>query len=129
MTFVSTLLIVFILGGMMAFQLLFAPLIFIKLEMSVARGFIRAFFPFYYLYFGVLSLAALVVALVRQEYLESLVLGASFAGFVVSRQLLMPLANKATDGGNKMQFDRYHRLTVLINTLQILAIGYLIYLW
>ena len=61
--------ITLILGGMVAFQLLFAPLVFIKLDMQIARPFIRNFFPFYYLYFGILSLAGLALSLISGSYI------------------------------------------------------------
>lgn len=116
-----------IIGGMVAFQLLFAPLVFIKLDMQIARPFIRNFFPFYYLYFGILSLAGLAVSLIYGDYVEKLIMGLCTISFVISRQLLMPLANNATDNGNKKQFDLYHRATVLINTSQLIGLSYLMF--
>ena len=116
-----------ILGDMVAFQLLFAPLVFIKLDMQIARPFIRNFFPFYYLYFGILSLVGLALSLISGSYIEKITIGLCAIGFVISRQFLMPLANNATDNGNKKRFDLYHRATVLINTLQLIGLSYLIF--
>ncbi len=53
-----------IFGGMVTFQILFAPLVFIKIKIDVARPFIRAFFPFYYLYFALFSLLYLSLILI-----------------------------------------------------------------
>jgi hypothetical protein len=117
---------------MFAFQVLFAPLIFIKLPSDVARPFIRKFFPFYYLYFGILSIVLVVIAylLLGQDFgVWLLVLyTASAVGFIVSRQVFMPLANKATDDGRQADFSRYHRITVLINTLQLIAMVVILWL-
>ncbi|MFC4698962.1 DUF4149 domain-containing protein [Glaciecola siphonariae] len=123
--FIQLLLVAIVIGGMVTFQILFAPLVFIKLPNDVARPFIRKFFPFYYLYFGILSLALVVIsfALLSQNYgIWICVMHIALAiGFILSRQVFMPLANKATDEGRKPDFDRYHRITVLINTLQLMS--------
>jgi hypothetical protein len=130
--YIQFLVVAIILGGMVAFQILFAPLIFIKLPSDVARPFIRKFFPFYYLYFGILSIALVGIAylLLGQDFGVWLlvVYTASAVGFIVSRQVFMPLANKATDEGRQADFSRYHRITVLINTLQLLAMVVILWL-
>ena len=129
--YIQLLVVALILGGMVAFQVLFAPLIFIKLPSDVARPFIRKFFPFYYLYFGILSIALAGVAylLLGQDFgvLLLVVYTASALGFIVSRQVFMPLANKATDEGRQADFSRYHKITVLINTVQLIAM--VVVLW
>jgi len=129
--YIQLLIVAVILGGMVAFQVLFAPLIFIKLPSDIARPFIRKFFPFYYLYFGFLSivLAGIAYLLLGQDFGVWLLLvyTASALGFIVSRQVFMPLANKATDEGRQADFSRYHRITVLINTVQLIAM--VVVLW
>ncbi|MFT5996916.1 MAG: hypothetical protein ACI9RV_002526, partial [Glaciecola sp.] len=62
-----------IFGGMVTFQVLFAPLVFIKLNIDIARPFIRAFFPFYYVYFAFLSLAYLMVSLVAANTTQAII--------------------------------------------------------
>lgn len=129
--YIQLLVVAVILGGMVAFQVLFAPLIFIKLPSDIARPFIRKFFPFYYLYFGTLSIALAGIAymLLGQDFgMWLLLLYTALAlGFIVSRQVFMPLANKATDEGRQADFSRYHRITVLINTVQLIAM--VVVLW
>jgi hypothetical protein len=129
--YIQLLLIATIIGGMVTFQLLFAPLIFIKLPTEIARPFIRKFFPFYYLYFIILSIALSLVTYFTmvQDHSKTIlsIFSAIALGFIVSRQIFMPLANKATDEGRKKAFSLHHRITVLINTLQL--IGMLIALW
>jgi hypothetical protein len=92
------LLIATIIGGMLTFQILFAPMIFIKLPEGEARPFIRKFFPFYYLYFALL---ALILVFVNYFLLDKgfgvfqLVFSVIvFGGFIISRQVFMPMANK-----------------------------------
>ncbi|MEQ3639416.1 MAG: DUF4149 domain-containing protein [Alteromonas sp.] len=114
--------LVVIVGGMVTFQALFAPLIFIKLPSEVARPFIRTFFPFYYLYFGALSLLATASAIMSNHWQVAWLIAPVTLGFIVSRQILMPLANHATDNQQEKKFQIYHRLTVLINTVQLVAL-------
>ncbi len=115
-----------IVGGMITFQCLFAPMVFIKIEMAVARPFIRAFFPYYYLYFGALNCVLVGVTSINPDY-TTVIYGICLLGFVISRQWLMYAANNATDNGQKTRFAIYHRATVLINTLQLISFIYLLW--
>lgn len=128
MNFILDVVLSLLVGGMLAFQFLFAPMLFTKLEMPIARKFIRAFFPFYYIYFGGVSLLGAIVAFTLNLYNSSLTLALCFVGFLFSRQILMPGANSATDSGNQRLFNHYHRVTVLINTLQLAALLWLLYI-
>ncbi|GAC29477.1 DUF4149 domain-containing protein [Brumicola pallidula] len=110
-----------IFGGMVTFQILFAPLVFIKLSIDTARPFIRAFFPFYYLYFSIFSFAYLIVCLLEGDGIQAIIAGVALVGFLISRQILMPMANAASDNNQKSKFDLLHRGTVVINTLQLVA--------
>lgn len=114
-------------GGMVTFQLLFAPVLFSGLDMPVARRFLRRFFPFYYLYFGLLCAAAGVLAFTQVQLLDAALICLCTLGFVYARQVLMPKANSATDEGNKKRFAALHLGTVVINSVQMLILGYLIY--
>lgn len=128
--FVLLLTLTILIGGMITFQALFAPLIFIKLPANTARPFIRQFFPFYYLYFGILSLIFFVLTMIMFSSIINLYSIAAlliFTGFVISRQVLMPLANNATDTGKTAVFKRYHMATVLINTAQLIILIFLFY--
>ena len=129
--YIQLLIVAVIVGGMVTFQILFAPLIFIKLPSDIARPFIRKFFPFYYLYFGLIciGLSALSYILIEQAYgmwLLTIFAITSF-GFIVSRQIFMPLANKASDQNRQADFTSHHRITVTINTIQLILM--LVALW
>lgn len=126
MNFIFDVILASLVGGMLAFQLLFAPLLFTKLEMPIARKFIRAFFPFYYIYFGGVSLLGAIVASTLNLWNSFSIFALCFVGFLLSRQKLMPGANDATDSGNQRRFNLYHRTTVLINTLQLAGLLWLI---
>lgn len=120
-------LLVICFGGMVTFQLLFAPVLFTRLDMPTARAFIRRFFPFYYLYFGVLSAIAGLAGLMLGDFINGVAMLLCAVGFIYARQVLMHKANDATDSGNKKGFAFYHMATVVINSLQILLMGYLIF--
>lgn len=117
-------------GGMAFFAAVYAPLVFIKLEAEVAGQFIRQVFPAYYLAMGVTSLVAAAALAAGSTHgtgdvgLMILV----FAGFLVVRQGLMPLINRTRDrhlAGDEAagkQFQSLHRLSVIINTIQLLVV-------
>ncbi len=127
MTIILGLLLALLFGGMLTFQLLFAPTLFTQLPLDTARTFIRRFFPFYYLFFMALTTIALVLAWLTETNTAKWLLSACLIGFIVARQYLMPAANRASDCQNKGLFNFYHRLTVIINTGQLAAISYLLY--
>jgi hypothetical protein len=117
-----------LLGAMVFFSAVMAPLIFTKLEADVAGRFIRQVFPWYYLTIIALgSLAALAVVFFRPA--DAMALACVALAGVIARQTLMPSINRARDAvlagetvaGNR--FSRLHRLSVWINALQIITVG------
>lgn len=115
-----------LLGGMIFFAAVMAPLVFTKLAAGQSGPFIRAVFPFYYLYVLIFSAIAAAGLLPRWE-------GACMAAVAVLtvwlRQWLMPRINRASDAARdgdllaKRRFDRGHRLSVIVNFAQIIAAG------
>lgn len=108
-----------ILGGMVFFAFLFAPLVFTKLPAKTAGGFIREVFPVYYIAFAGVALIAAVLAIPR---LDALVLAIVGLLFLLARYWLMPKINEARDLGENRSFDRLHRLSVIINAAQMIAV-------
>jgi hypothetical protein len=113
-----------VLGGMVFFAFMFAPLVFTKLPGDVAGGFIRQVFPVYYRAFGALSALA---ALSAWGQVEALVLAAVAAAFLFAWLWLMPRINAARNAspGNDAsatRFGRLHRLSVAINAVQMIAV-------
>lgn len=113
-------------GGMVYFAVVFAPLVFRHLPSDRAGAFIRKVFPVYYLTGLVLSALAGFVAIWRRPT-EGAILLLVAAGFAYSRQILMPQINALRDreatGDSEAgwRFRRLHRFSVLINMLQLLA--------
>ena len=120
-------------GGMLIFSLLFAPLVFTKLPGAVAGRFIRAVFPWYYLWvlgFGALSTLALCIA-----GAGGLSIGLAAAIAVAAALARWPLMRRinalrdrqlAGDSAAGRGFDWLHRLSVAINLVQLLAAAALI---
>jgi len=115
-----------LLGGMIFFAAIMAPLVFTKLEGPVAGTFIRAVFPVYYLY--VLIVSAIAAALLATRW-DGAVMALVAVSTVWLRQWLMPRINgwsdaaRGGDGRAKRLFDLGHRVSVLVNFGQIAAAG------
>jgi hypothetical protein len=119
-------------GGMLAFSFLFAPLVFAKLPEETAGRFIRAVFPWYYLF--VLAAAALAaLALAGAAPVPAAVMGAIALGGVVARQLLMPAINRARDrelSGERAAGRRFallHRGSVVLNLAQMTGAAWVLW--
>lgn len=114
------------LGGMVFFAAVVAPLVFTRLPPEHAGGFIRAVFPFYYLYLIGTSVLAAVPLAFADAYAAG-AMAVSAAVTVWLRQGLMPRINALSDAGRagntgaKRRFDRSHRLSVIINMVQLIA--------
>ena len=127
MLLVSHLLVAAVFGSMLFFSFVMAPLIFTQLEEAVAGRFIRAVFPWYYVLLGVLSFLAAVFLFFLAPLQAGIMLGvASLAMF--SRQLLMPMINALRDQGlagdqrAEKQFNQLHRVSVVINMVQLVGV-------
>ena len=115
-----------LLGGMVFFVAVVAPLVFTRLDAASSGAFIRATFPRYYLYVLVTSVLAAVL-LAARDPASALVLALVAAATLWLWQGLMPRINALRDaelGGDAAsapRFARLHRLSVAVNTVQLLA--------
>jgi hypothetical protein len=113
-------------GGMSFFAAVVAPVTFTRLPPDMAGRFVRGLFPVYYLW--VLGTAAAgAVALMPLRVVDALVLAAIAGSTAWLRQGLMPRINalsdaaQAGDAAAKAGFDRAHRLSVIVNVVQMVA--------
>jgi len=123
-------------GSMLFFAAMVAPMVFKVLDGPTAGRFIRRLFPVYYLgMFAFAGVAALAAAFVRP--LDAAVLGVVALGFLYARQILMPrinamrdqeLAQDSSAGDTQAgksaagkRFQRLHSLSVWINGAQFLV--------
>ncbi|MDH3661835.1 MAG: DUF4149 domain-containing protein [Alphaproteobacteria bacterium] len=115
----AQLLTALMLGGMMFFAFVFAPLVFTKLPGKTAGGFIREVFPVYYITFAAVALLAAALA---APSIDALVLVVVALFFLLARYWLMPKINEARDRGEGRTFNGLHRLSVIINAAQMIAV-------
>ena len=116
-----------ILGIMLFFSFVIAPVVFTTLDEDNARKFIRRIFPFYYnvnlaISFIVLLLFLFLSKLGVDFYLILLIT----ILFAISNYLLMPLINKYRDEKQDKKFKYSHFISVVINFVQMICLVFLL---
>ncbi len=124
---VSIYLTAMILGIMLFFSFVIAPVVFTTLDEDNARKFIRRIFPFYYnvnlaISFIVLLLFLFLSKLGVDFYLILLIT----ILFAISNYLLMPLINKYRDEKQDKKFKYSHFISVVINFVQMICLVFLL---
>ena len=123
----SIYLIAMILGIMLFFSFVIAPVVFTSLDEDNARKFIRRIFPFYYnvnlaISFIVLLLFLFLSKLGVDFYLILLIT----ILFAISNYVLMPLINKYRDEKQDKKFKYSHFISVVINFVQMICLVFLL---
>jgi hypothetical protein len=126
-------LLIFITSGILSFMIFFpivvATSVFKVLDEKQSSKFLRIFFPKYYLFGLVLSMFGLILSIIQNHTLAISVFVFLIISFLFSRQILMPIINKAKDEKKEKKFNKLHKFSVFINFVQmILCILLLIYL-
>ena len=110
-----------ILGAMIFFSFVVAPITFKLLDEENSRKFIRGIFPFYYLLNLILSLVACILFFLNQnlsiDFLLMVSIGVLFA---ISNFILMPMINKFRDNNEDKKFKISHFISVIINFIQLI---------
>ena len=124
---VSIYLTAMILGIMLFFSFVIAPVVFTTLDEDNARKFIRRIFPFYYNVNLAISFVILLIFLFLSK------LGVDFylillitILFAISNFLLMPLINKYRDEKQDKKFKYSHFISVIINFVQMICLVFLL---
>ena len=110
-----------ILGIMLFFSFIVAPVTFSSLNEENARIFIRKIFPYYYTVNLIISLIVLLCLIYLGIYNIKfyLILLISIL-FAFSNFILMPLINKFRDSKEDKKFKYSHLLSVIINFVQMI---------
>ena len=117
-----------ILGIMLFFSFVVAPIVFTVLDADAARKFIRKIFPYYYLVNLILCLLSLISFYYVQQFLTDFYLVLLVAIlFVISNFILMPLINYFRDNNQEKRFKYFHALSVIINFLQLFILVYILF--
>ena len=118
---ISIYLTAMILGIMLFFSFVIAPVVFTTLNEENARKFIRKIFPFYYNVNLGLSLIVLLTYLFLSKLgLDFYLVLTITLLFATSNYLLMPLINKYRDEKQDKKFKYSHFLSVVINFIQMI---------
>ena len=117
---ISIYLTAMILGIMLFFSFVIAPVVFTTLDEDNARKFIRRIFPFYYNVNLGLSLIVLLIFLFLSKLgIDFYLILAITLLFATSNYLLMPLINKYRDEKQDKKFKYSHFISVVINFVQM----------
>ena len=124
---VSIHLTVMILGIMLFFSFVIAPVVFTTLDDENARKFIRRIFPFYYNVNLGLSFVVLLIFLFLNKFgLDFYLILIVTILFATSNYLLMPLINKFRDEKQDKKFKYSHFISVVINFIQMIFLAILV---
>ena len=116
-----------ILGIMVFFSFVIAPVTFTSLNEENARKFIRTIFPFYYKVNFFLSLFITSIYSIQKFFnLDFYLILLVTILFFVSNYILMPLINKYRDNNQEKKFKYLHFISVVINFVQIIILIFLL---
>ena len=117
-----------VLGIMLFFSFVIAPITFKSLNEENARVFIRNIFPYYYnVNLIVCLLAILCFVFVGTYSLNFYLILSTAILFGISSFILMPLINKFRDNNEDKKFKYLHAMSVIINFIQIIFLILIIF--
>ena len=118
-----------LIGGMIFFPSVVAPTVFATFDTDDGGRFLRRLFPRYYTYITLASILGLGAALILpHHHLPALVFTVVFLSTLWTRNWLIPRLNRwrdlelAGDESAGVKFKKGHRISVLINLAQLVAI-------
>ena len=116
-----------ILGIMLFFSFVIAPVVFTTLDEDNARKFIRRIFPFYYnVNLGISFIVLLTFLYLSKLGIDFYLILAITILFVTSNYLLMPLINKYRDEKQDSKFKYSHFISVVINFVQMICLVFIL---
>jgi hypothetical protein len=116
-----------ILGIMLFFSFVIAPVVFTTLDDENARKFIRRIFPFYYNVNLVISFVVLVTFFFLSKFgIEIILIITITILFAISNYYIMPLINKYRDEKQNKKFKYSHFISVVINFIQMIFLVFLL---
>ena len=129
LSLISTLLF----GSMLFFAALVAPSVHKLLDAENAGRYLNDLFPRFYLWGITLSGVGVLVALYNRSP-AFVLMGFVLCGYLYSRQMLNPKITRARElwlagdsPQDKAQFNKLYKQSVLVNSIQIVLLGILIF--
>ena len=124
---ISIYLTAMILGIMLFFSFVIAPVVFTTLDEENARKFIRRIFPFYYNVNLGLTFVVLLIFIFLSKYgIDFYLILVVTLLFATSNYLLMPLINKYRDEKQDKKFKYSHFVSVVINFVQMVFLVFIL---
>ncbi len=118
---ISTYMVSMVLGIMLFFSFVIAPVTFTVLDEENSRKFIRKIFPYYYNVNLVISFFVLIFFVIQKTFSLNFYLVLMVAIlFALSNYILMPLINKYKDENQDKKFKYSHFISVVINFIQMI---------
>ncbi len=120
-------LISMILGIMLFFSFVIAPVVFTTLDEENARKFIRRIFPFYYnVNLGISFIVLIIFSMIGKFGLDFYLILVITIFFGTSNFFLMPMINKFRDEKHDKKFKYTHFTSVVINFIQMIFLVFLL---
>jgi hypothetical protein len=110
-----------LLGGMVFFGAVVAPLVFLKLPIAIGGPFIRAIFPWYFAFVAAGAALAAAGFLLRRQKIPAFILAAVLLEALWAWLWLMPHMDAWRAAGDTTAFSRGHALSTWLNAAEILA--------
>ena len=118
---ISTYMVSMVLGIMLFFSFVVAPVTFTVLDEENSRKFIRKIFPYYYTANLLISFLVLIFFVIQRTFSLNFYLLLTVAIlFALSNYILMPLINKYKDENQDKKFKYSHFISVVINFTQMI---------
>ena len=124
---ISLYIISMILGIMIFFSFVVAPVAFSSLNKESYSVFIRKIFPYYYLINLALSLVVFFIFIYLNIFeIKFYLISLTAILFFISNYLLMPLINKYSDQNLHQKFKYSHLLSVILNFIQMFCLIFIL---
>ena len=118
---ISTYMVSMVLGIMLFFSFVVAPVTFTVLDEENSRKFIRKIFPYYYTANLLIIFLVLIFFVIQKTFSLNFYLILTVAIlFALSNYILMPLINKYKDENQDKKFRYSHFISVIINFIQMI---------
>ncbi|MDE8348315.1 MAG: DUF4149 domain-containing protein [Acidocella sp.] len=108
-------------GGMVFFGAVMAPLIFTTLPAESAGVLIRATFPRYYAFIVVSATLAAIGFGLRGQIMPVVVLALMVVAVLYAWLWLIPYLNSMRDAGQMVAFNRGHKFSTWLNGIELVA--------
>ncbi len=120
---ISTYMVSMVLGIMLFFSFVVAPVTFTVLDEENSRKFIRKIFPYYYTANLLIIFLVLIFFVIQKTFSLNFYLILTVAIlFALSNYILMPLINKYKDENQDKKFKYSHFISVVVNFIQMILL-------